>query len=269
MSNIDSRSIIHNNAIIGKNVTIQAFVVIYDNVTIGDNTIIYNNTVILGKTTIGKNNHIYSHSVIGSVPQDLSYNGEEVELIIGDNNSIHEFVSISRGTKRGGSITKIGDNNLIMSHSHIGHDVNISNNCTISSYSGIAGHALIEDNVIIGGRSSIHQFVRIGSFSMISGLAGVGQDVPPFCLIVGVPGCLRSINTIGLQRHSSFKREDIKILKNLYKKLFIEPTKSIQDISKDIVNSIDSSIYEKKMAYFILNDSKRGFVKRKKKKYYE
>lgn len=268
MSNIDATSIIHKNAIIAKNVIIKEYVIIHDEVTIGENTIIDSHTIIKGKTTIGKNNRIFSHSVIGSIPQDLKYKGEEVELIIGDNNVIREFISISPGTKNGGRVTKIGNNNLIMSHVHIGHDTQIGNNCVLSSQAVTAGHVVLGDNVILGGKASIHQFVNVGSFAMISGMGFVKQDVPPFCLAVGVPSIIHSINTIGLRRSLKFTEEEIEILKNLHKRFFVNPSKSIKKIAQDILDSRESSKNEIEMANFILKKSTRGIAMRKKD-YYE
>lgn len=262
MSNIDSTSIIYNNARIGKNVTIKEFVIIHDNATIGDNTIIDSHTIITGDTMIGNNNHIFSHSVIGSIPQDLKYRGEKVKLVIGDNNVIREFVSISPGTKNGGGVTKIGCDNLIMCNVHIGHDVTIGNSCVLSSYSALAGHVTIKNNVVIGGKASVYQFVNIGSFAMIAGGGLVRQDIPPFCLAIGVSTRIHSINTIGLKRHENFNVEDIEELKRLYKKLFTNPFETIKLISQKILDSNNSSNNELEMAKFILTKSKRGIAVR-------
>ena len=132
MSNIHVTAVIEEGAIIGKNVTIGPYVTISSQTIIGDNSIVDAHAVIAGKTTIGKANHIFSHAVVGSIPQDLKYSGEEVELIIGDNNKIREFTLINPGTKGGGSVTKIGDNNLLMGYVHLGHDVIMGNNCILA-----------------------------------------------------------------------------------------------------------------------------------------
>ena len=133
MNNIHKTAIIEDGAILGDNITIGAFTIIGKDVKIGDGTIIDSHTVIAGKTTIGKNNHIFSHAAIGTIPQDLKFNGEDVELIIGDNNKIREYTLFNPGTIGGGSVTKIGDNNLFMGYVHVAHDCIIGNNCIFAN----------------------------------------------------------------------------------------------------------------------------------------
>ena len=151
MNNIHKTAIIEEGAQLGDNITIGPFTIIGKDVKIGDGTRIDSNTVIAGKTTIGKNNHIYSHAAIGTDPQDLKFKGEEVELIIGDNNKIREFTLFNPGTEGGGSVTKIGSNNLFMGYVHVAHDVIIGDNCVFANCATLAGHVEIDDYVVVGG----------------------------------------------------------------------------------------------------------------------
>ena len=238
---------------IGKNCKIGDGVIIDENVVIGDNCIIEPYAIITGNTTIGDNNHIFSHAVVGSIPQDLKYNGEDTKLIIGNNNKIREFTLINPGTVGGGGITKIGDNNLLMGYVHIAHDVIIGNNCILANAATIAGHVEIEDYAVIGGMTPIHQFVKIGEHSMIGGASAVSQDIPPYCLAEGNRAKLRGLNLTGLRRRFE-NRKDIDEIKKAYKKLF-ESNNPLKESAKELLDS--DNPYVKKLALFVLN-SKRG-----------
>ena len=185
-----------------------------------------------GWTTIGKNNKFFSHGAIGSIPQDLKYNQEKTELIFGDNNTIREHVLINPGTKGGNKITKIGNGNLLMGHTHIGHDCIIGNNIVLSNSSIVAGHVQIDSNTIIGGMSGLHQFVHIGEFCMIGGGSMVAQDIPHYCLAEGNRAVIKNLNTIGLRRNIE-DRAIIDELKNVYKDLFLSG-KPLKDMAKEI-----------------------------------
>jgi len=253
MSNIHPTAIIEDGATIGNNVTIGPFVTISSKTIIGDNNIIDAHANITGRTTIGNGNHIFSHAVIGSIPQDLKFNGEDVELIIGDNNKIREFTLINPGTIGGGSITKIGHNNLLMGYVHLGHDVIMGNNCILANGATLAGHVELGNNVVIGGLTPIHQFVKIGDFAMIAGASALSQDIPPFCMAEGNRATLRGLNLTGLRRH--LERDEINALKTAYKELF-ESGKALQESAEELLQK-SSSENVKKLAAFITH-SKRG-----------
>lgn len=253
MSNIHKTAIIEDGAIIGENVTIGAYTIIGPEVKIGDGTIIGSHTVIEGKTTIGKNNHIFSHAALGTIPQDLKFDGEDVELIIGDNNKIREFTLFNPGTKGGGSITKIGDNNLFMGYVHVAHDVIIGNNCVFANVATLAGHVEIDDNVVIGGLTPVHQFCKIGTQVMVGGGSVVTQDIPPFCLAEGNKAVLRGLNVNGLRRR--FDRGVIDEVKKAYKAIF-ESGQPIADVAKELLETTQSE-QVKTLANFVLN-TKRG-----------
>ncbi|SFV58030.1 Acyl-[acyl-carrier-protein]--UDP-N-acetylglucosamine O-acyltransferase [hydrothermal vent metagenome] len=253
MSNIHPTAIIEDGAKIGENVTIGAFVRVSSKASIGDRCIIESHTVIDGKTTIGTDNHIFSHAVIGSIPQDLKYAGEEVELIIGNHNKIREFTLFNPGTAGGGSVTKIGNNNLFMGFVHLGHDVIIGNRCILANGATLAGHVELGDNVVIGGLTPIHQFVHIGDFAMIAGASALSQDVPPYCLAEGNRAILRGLNLIGLRRH--INKEDINKLKIVYRKLF-ESGEPLQESVERLLKEKNSKTI-KNLLEFVAK-SKRG-----------
>jgi len=253
VSTIHKTALIEDGAIIGDNVTIGPFVTISAQTTIGNNTVIDAHAVIAGKTTIGKGNHIFSHAVVGSIPQDLKFNGEDVELIIGDNNKIREFTLLNPGTEGGGSITKIGNNNLLMGYVHLGHDVIMGNNCILANGATLAGHVELGDYVVIGGLTPVHQFVHIGDYAMIGGASALSQDIPPYCLAEGNRATLRGLNLTGLRR--AIKREEINELKVAYKELF-ESGEALQETAKRLETET-SSEHVKKLIEFI-TQSKRG-----------
>ncbi|WP_418184812.1 acyl-ACP--UDP-N-acetylglucosamine O-acyltransferase [Aliarcobacter vitoriensis] len=254
MNNIHKTAIIEDGAVLGENVTIGAYTIVGKNVKIGDGTIIDSHSLITGKTTIGKNNHIFSHASIGSIPQDLKFNNEDVELIIGDNNKIREFTLFNPGTAGGGSITKIGDNNLFMGYVHVAHDCIIGNNCIFANGATLAGHVECDNFVVVGGLTPIHQFCKLGTQVMVGGASAVAQDIPPFCLAEGNKAVLRGLNLTGLRRRFE-NREDIDAIKHAYRELF-ESGKPLQEVARDLFENYENK-YVKELASFVLN-TKRG-----------
>jgi len=254
MSKIHPSAIIEDGATIGKNVTIGAFSIIGKDVTIGDNTTIASHCVIEGDTIIGENNEIFSHAVLGTIPQDLKFNGEDVKLIIGNNNKIREFTLFNPGTIGGGSITKIGDNNLFMGYVHVAHDCIIGDNCIFANVATLAGHVEVEDSVVVGGLSAIHQFCKLGTQSMLGGGSIVVQDIPPFCNTEGNRATIRGLNLTGLRRRLK-NRDDINEIKRAYKELF-ESGKPLQDTAKELFENSNNE-YVKKLVKFII-ETKRG-----------
>ena len=253
MQNIHSSSIIEEGAEIGKNVTIGPFCHIGKKVKIGDGTTIASHVLIEGETKIGENNRIFAHSAIGTIPQDLKYHGEEVKLIIGNDNTIREFAQINPGTEGGGSITNIGDNNLLMGYVHIGHDAQIGNHCILANTVLLAGHVELGNYVVIGGLSAIHQFSKLGDYAMLGGGSALAQDIPPFCMAEGNRAILRGLNLAGLRRN--IDRNEINALKSAYRELF-EKGQPLQECAEHL-NKENNSIYVTQLSDFIKN-SKRG-----------
>ena len=260
MSKISPLAVVEEGAVIGKDVEIGAFCFISSEATIGDGTTIAQNSCIYGKTSIGKNNTIFSHSVLGSIPQDLKYNGENVELIIGDNNTIREFTLFNPGTKGGGGKTIVGSHNLFMGYVHLGHDVIIGNHCILANAATLAGHVEMGDFAVIGGMTPIHQFVHIGTYAMVGGASALAQDVPPFCMAEGNRAYLRGLNLTGLRRH--LQRDDINELKSAYKELF-ESGKSLKDSANKILEETQNHFVHD-LCDFVLK-TKRGIPFERKK----
>ncbi len=253
MQKVSNLAIIEDGAVIGKDVEIGAYCLISAQATIGDGTIIDQGSCIYGKTTIGKNNHIYSHSVLGSAPQDLKFAGEDVELIIGDNNKIREFTLFNPGTKGGGGKTIIGNHNLFMGYVHIGHDVLIGNHCILANAATLAGHVEMGDYAVIGGMTPIHQFVHIGDFAMIAGASALAQDIPPYCMAEGNRASLRGLNLTGLRRH--LERTEIDALKSAYRDLF-EAGQPLKDVANHLLETSQSH-HVQTLCNFIIK-TKRG-----------
>jgi UDP-N-acetylglucosamine acyltransferase len=252
---IHKTSIIDSKAKISDNVEIGPYCVIGPKVEIKSNTIIYSHVNISGKTIIGKGNKIYPFSSIGNHPQDLKYRNEETDLIIGNDNTIREHVTINPGTVGGGGKTTIGNKCLFMISSHVAHDCVIGNNVIIANNVPLGGHAVIEDNVVIGGNSAVQQFTRIGKMAMIGGMTGVLHDVIPYGLSTGNRNSLQGINLIGLRR-AKFKNKDILGLSEVYKKIFA--TKNISENISMLNRSFQENQLVKDVIEFITKDKKRS-----------
>ncbi len=252
MSLIHASAVIEDGAILGNNVSVGPFAYIGANVKIGDNTSVSSHAVIEGHTTIGKDNRIFSHTAVGTIPQDLKFHGEHVELIIGDNNTIREFTLLNPGTEGGGSVTRIGNGNLLMGYVHLGHDVIIGDNCILANGATLAGHVELGNHVVIGGLTPVHQFVRIGDYAMIGGASALAQDIPPFCLAEGNRASLRGLNLTGLRRH--IEREEINALKTAYRELF-EQGNPLQEVAQSIFERT-SSEKVKQLCEFIMTSTR-------------
>ena len=251
---IHKTAIVNKSAKIHSSVSIGPYSIIGPNVEIGENTIIQSHVSITGNTKIGKKNKIYPFVSIND-PQDLKYNGEQTNLIIGDNNKIREYVTINPGTISGGGKTVIGNNCLFMISSHIAHDCQVGSNVIIANNVPLGGHAIIEDNVVIGGNSAVQQFTRIGKMAMIGGMTGVLHDVIPYGLSIGNRNSLKGLNLIGLRR-AKFENKDILGLSEAYKEIFA--TKNInQNISK-LNGSFQENPLVKEVIEFITKDKKRS-----------
>ncbi len=234
---IHKTAVIHSDAKLGADVTIGAYSVIGPKVSIGDGCRIGNHCVLDGQTTMGRHCQIFTGAIIGSAPQDKKYSEhDDVELIIGDNNVIREYVTMNTGTIEGGRKTVVGNNNLFMANSHVAHDCIVGNYCILANVGTLAGHVTTEDSAIVGGLSAVHQFVRLGRLSIIGGCSKVVQDIPPFSMCDGHPAKVFKLNTVGLER-AKVPRESVKSLKLAFKILFhsgLTKTHAIEQIIKDV-----------------------------------
>jgi len=218
---VDKTASVHPNAQISKGVIIERGAIIGPDVIIDSGTKVGPNSVIQGKITIGKNNKIFPNVFLGLDPQDLKYKGANTEVIIGDNNTFRECVTVNKATNEGEK-TVIGNQNLLMAYTHIGHNCELGNRVILSNGVQVAGHVKVEDQAIIGGCLGIHQFVHIGYLAMIGGMTRVDRDVPPFCLAEGHPGRLRGLNRVGIKRSGLMndKNFDLKLLLKIWNLLF-------------------------------------------------
>jgi UDP-N-acetylglucosamine acyltransferase len=253
---VDSRADIHPS------VTLEPYVVIDGPITIGADTTIGAHTVVSGHTTIGTENRIGSFASIGAPPQDMHYQGEPTELIIGNGNQIREYVSIHRGTVTGKSKTVVGNENMIMAYSHIAHDCLIGDGIVMANVATLAGHVEIGNHVNLGGMVAIHQFCRVGDFTYVGGLSGISLDVPPFVLLSGTRNRMRisGINKIGLHR-SGFTRETIKKLDQAFKIIFRSPDLLTKDALEKTLEELPDCQEVLQLVEFF-KTSKRGVVKR-------
>ncbi|MDA8538010.1 acyl-ACP--UDP-N-acetylglucosamine O-acyltransferase [Candidatus Pelagibacter bacterium] len=251
---IHKTAIIDKKAQISSTVKIGPYSIIGPNVEIDDHAIIQSHVIITGHTIIGKNNKIFPFASIGSDPQDMKYNNEKTKLLVGDNNTIREYVTINPGTIQGGGITKVGNNNLIMISAHIAHDCFVGNNIVIANSAAIAGHAEIGDNVIIGGNCGVQQFTRIGKMAMIGGMTGVSRDVIPYGLSTGNRNYLNGVNVVGLRR-SKVSNKEIIGLTDAYKEIF--KTESLKDNLNNLNGEFKDNNLVKEVIEFINKDKKR------------
>jgi|TARA_B110000483_G_scaffold68945_1_gene86108 UDP-N-acetylglucosamine acyltransferase len=240
---IHPSAIIDSSAVIGKNVTVGPWTTIGPGVNIGDGCHISSHVVIKGPSNLGENNKIYQFSTVGEDTPDLKYKGEPTRLVIGDNNTIREGVTIHRGTIQDKNETRIGDNNLLMAYAHVGHDSLVGSNIIMGNNSAIAGHVEVGDWAIISGYSLIHQFVSLGPHCFIGPAAFVYHDVPAYVTAFGSPAEPRTINREGLKRRD-FSIEQIALANKAYKILYRrglqldEALKLIAELGDDIVISM-------------------------------
>lgn len=252
-----SLSVIHPNAKIANDVKVDAFVSIAEDVVIGEGTWIGSNVVISDGARIGKNCKIYPGAIVGGVPQDLKYNGEKTYLEIGDNVIIREYCTLSKATSANG-ITKISNNCLLMAYVHVAHDCILGENVILSNAVNLAGHVEIEKNVIIGGLAAVHQFVKIGAYSMIGGGSLVRKDVPPFIKASREPLSYVGVNSIGLKRRG-FTTDQIHHIQDIYRILFVKGY-TINKAMNEIADEIPDSEHKNHIMNFI-RDADRGVLK--------
>jgi|Deesub1362B_J571_1020462.scaffolds.fasta_scaffold00693_6 UDP-N-acetylglucosamine acyltransferase len=258
---IDERAFVHPDAELDNEVEIGPFCVIDKNVRIGKGTKIRANVHVTGKTEIGENCYFSPFSSIGTEPQDLTYKGEETLVKIGDNNIFREFITVHRGTIKGGGITQIGNNNYFMAYTHIAHDCKVGNETIFVNGATLGGHVIVDDYAIIGAFSGVHQHCRIGKYAFIGGYSIITQDVLPFSRVAGGrPALIFGVNVIGLRRRG-FSNEKIKILKEIFKIIFWSDMNTSQALEK-IQKEFKLSPEIEEIINFI-KSSKRGIIKKR------
>lgn len=236
---IHKTAIIDAKAELDAGVEIGPYCIIGPQVKIAKNTRLAPHVVIDGWTKIGEGCRIFQFASLGAIPQDLKYKGEESWVILGNNNTIREFVTIHRGTAQSGGKTIIGDNNFLMAYSHVAHDCKIGNQVILANAATLAGHIEIEDYAIVGGLVGIHQFLKLGRHCIIGGGSGVNQDIPPYMMANGQRAKLYGVNNIGLKRHN-FSPEAVSNLKKAYHIIFrsgLTIKKALDQVQTEIKNS--------------------------------
>lgn len=248
---------IHPDAIIGENVEIGPFVYIDRNVVIGDNNKIMPNANILYGARIGNGNTIFPGAVIGAVPQDLKFRGEETTAEIGDNNLIRENVTINRGTASKGK-TVVGNNNLLMEGVHVAHDVVVGNGCIFGNATKLAGEIVVDDCAILSGAVLVHQFCHIGGYVMVQGGSRCSKDVPPYVMIGREPAAYCGLNIVGLRRRG-FSAESIEAIHNAYRLIYQGGLNTTDALAK-IEAEMELTPEIKYILDFVRN-SQRGIIK--------
>jgi UDP-N-acetylglucosamine acyltransferase len=255
---IDKHAIIDPSAKIGKGVSIGAGAVIGHDVEIGEGTSIAPYVVIHGPTTIGKYNKIFQFSSIGDEPQDTTYQGEPTRLEIGDHNVIREYCSISRGTVKGGGVTKIADHNFFMAYSHVGHDSHVGNHIIMVNHSSLSGHVVVNDAAIIGGYAAVHQFCHVGTCAFVARATYITKDVLPYLMIAGHNATACGINTVGLRRRG-LSSMTIDTLRRAYKVIFRKGL-TVQQALEEL-SLMQENCEELLPMLEMLRDSTRGIVR--------
>lgn len=258
MVNIDERAIVSKGAELDDGVTIGPYSYIGPNVKMGKNCKVYPHAVIDGWTTISDDCQIFPFASIGMGPQDIKYKDEKTELIIGNNNIIREYVTINRGTVSGGGKTVIGNNNFIMTSCHIAHDCHLGNEIVMANLATLAGHVYVEDYAVIGGFTAVHQFVRIGTMSMVGGASGVAQDVAPYTIVAGNRAKLFGLNLVGIKRRG-IEGERLNSLKKAYRIIF-KSKLTLQEAKDTIEKSGLLTEEVSKLLNFML-ESTRGVIR--------
>ncbi|WP_417267514.1 acyl-ACP--UDP-N-acetylglucosamine O-acyltransferase [Celeribacter baekdonensis] len=254
---IHPSSVIEEGAVIGAGCQIGPFCSIGPKVRLGTGVVIKSHVVIEGMTEIGDETTVFQFASIGAIPQDLKFKGEETRLVIGKRNRIREYVTMNLGTEGGGGVTRVGDDGLFMASAHVAHDVQIGDRVILVNSVAVAGHCVIEDDVIVGGLSGIHQWVRIGQGAIIGALSMVTADVLPHALVQGPRAELDGLNLVGLKR-KGVARDDINQLRAAFQMLK-QGEGAFKDRAHRLSEDFDSD-YVARMVAFVMGDSDRGFL---------
>jgi UDP-N-acetylglucosamine acyltransferase len=256
---IHPQASISPEAKLGEGVNVGAFAVIGPHVHLDEECVVHSHAVIQGPSKFGAKNIFYSFSTIGGDPQDLTFHGERTELIVGEGNTFRECVTVSRGTKKGGGVTKIGNGNLFMAYTHIGHDTVIGSHNIFANAATLAGHVAIEDHVTVGALSPVHQFCRVGRYAYIGACTVITQDVPPFSRVVTERETKSfGINSIGLER-KGFSEDRRKILQRAFRLLLRSKLNTSQAMAK-MREQFSASADVIELVQFI-ETAERGIVK--------
>lgn len=255
IAQIHPTAIIEDGATIGENTVIGPNVFISKKSVVGNDSIVMQGARILGRTNIGSGVKIYSYTIIGGDPQDISFKFgvEEPRVIIGNNTTIREFVTINGGSAKGDFTTRVGSDCFIMNFCHIAHDCILDDSVIMANCATLAGHVEVGFRTVIGGMTPVHQFVKIGEGCMVAGASALSQDIPPYCLAEGNRAVVRGLNLVGLRRHET--KENILALQSAYRKIF-KGNMPIKDSAQELIlDTTNTKVH--KFCQFII-DTKRG-----------
>ncbi|MGC4027591.1 MAG: acyl-ACP--UDP-N-acetylglucosamine O-acyltransferase [Steroidobacteraceae bacterium] len=219
MAKIDPRAVVSPQAELADDVEVGPFAVIGAGVTIGARCVIGPHAVVNGPTTLGTDNHVFQFASLGDAPQDKKYKGEPTRLTVGDRNTFREYCTVNRGTVTGHGVTRLGNDNLLLAYTHVGHDCILGNHIVLSNLVMLGGHVELGDWVIMSGYAGAHQFSKIGAHAFIGNNTAVTRDVPPYVLATGHPAEPRAVNSEGLKRRG-FSEEQIRAIRNAYRVLY-------------------------------------------------
>jgi len=255
---IHPTALIDPKAELADDVEVGAFSIIDAKVRIDAGTRVGPHAVLTGRTTIGKNNHIFQFTSIGEQPQDMKYAGEDTELIIGDNNTVRELCTFSRGSEQGGGVTRIGNNNWIMACVHIAHDCMLGDNIIMANNASLAGHVTVGNHAILSGYSLIHQFCTVGEHSFTSFASHVNRSIPPYVTVAGEKAKVKGINSEGLKRRG-FSSEQINQVRRAYKAIYRESLSLEEATARVTEMAVDSSEIQPLVDF--LNSAERGIIR--------
>jgi len=254
---IHASAVVEDGATIGEGCRIGPFCCVGPKVVLGPKVHLKSHVVVTGITEVGEETVIFPFATAGEIPQDLKFKGEETRLIIGKRNRIREGATLNTGTEGGGGVTRVGDDCLIMTGAHVAHDATVGNNVVMANQVAIAGHCVIDDDVIIGGLSGIHQFVRVGKGAIIGAVTMVTNDVIPYGLVQSSRGALDGLNLVGLKRRG-VDRADITALRAAYQML-AQGEGAFQERAARLAVENDSA-YVREITDFITGASDRSFL---------
>ncbi|MGC9368858.1 MAG: acyl-ACP--UDP-N-acetylglucosamine O-acyltransferase [Paracoccaceae bacterium] len=254
---IHPSAVIEEGARIGAGCVVGPFAVIGPQVVLGEGVEVKSHAIVTGDTEIGEETVIFPFANIGDIPQDLKYQGEKTRLVVGRRNRIREGVTMNTGTEGGGGVTRVGDDCLFMTGTHVGHDAQVGDRVIMANNAALAGHCVIDDEVIIGGLSGIHQWVRVGRGAIIGAVTMVTNDVIPYGLVQGPRGHLDGLNLVGLKRRG-VPRADITALRAAYQAL-AQGEGAFQERAQRLADDTDSD-YVRDIVEFILGNSDRSFL---------
>ncbi|NIT36367.1 MAG: acyl-ACP--UDP-N-acetylglucosamine O-acyltransferase [candidate division Zixibacteria bacterium] len=257
MAEIHETAIISPRAELGEGVTVGPYAIVDGPAAIGDGTVVGPYALIEGAVTMGQRCRVFSHAVLGTIPQDLKFEGEESNLVIGDGTTVREFVTVNRGTKASGT-TRVGAGCLLMAYAHVAHDCVLGDNVVLANCATLAGHVEIGDYAFIGGLAAVHQFTRVGKHAYIGGMSRVSQDIIPYSLIASEPTRVVGVNVVGLQRRG-FPPQTRTALKQAYQIIYRENLNKTQAIAR--LEAELGNVSEVGDVIDFLKSSERGVLK--------